>query len=340
MILARYLNHRAPAGIAVTTEPGRPATVYVSPGRSGAVRLGWLAEHRDALLRALAAHRALLIRGLAVTGPAIVAQLCRSLELELMVEREAFAPRQEHPGGVYSSIRWPPGDPICMHHELSYRLDVPRILVLACLQEASSGGSTSVADGRAVLADLPPALVERFRRVGWLLTRHYHPAVGVSWQAASGTDSPEELARYCQQQQIEWRTTEAGGLVTWQRRHAVTTDPATGEACWFNQIAFLNEWTMEPVVREYLRSELGPDGLPFNTCYGDGTPIEAETVDTIHRVYESHSRSVRWRAGDVMLVDNLAMAHARAPYTGDRRMVVAMADPVRLPGSYPSGGST
>ena len=28
--------------------------------------------------------------------------------------------------------------------------------------------------------------------------------------------------------------------------------PLTGQRCWFNQIAFLNEWTIDPEVREYL----------------------------------------------------------------------------------------
>lgn len=48
--------------------------------------------------------------------------------------------------------------------------------------------------------------------------------------------------------------------------------PDSGERCWFNQIAFLNEWTMEPEVREFLTQEFGPEGLPFNTFLGDGTP--------------------------------------------------------------------
>ncbi|MBY8848169.1 hypothetical protein K7G98_05700 [Saccharothrix sp. MB29] len=34
--------------------------------------------------------------------------------------------------------------------------------------------------------------------------------------------------------------------------------PGTGTPCWFNQIAFLNEHTMDPAVRDYLISELGP----------------------------------------------------------------------------------
>ena len=35
--------------------------------------------------------------------------------------------------------------------------------------------------------------------------------------------------------------------------------PLTGRRCWFNQIAFLSEWTMAPELREYLMDVYGAD---------------------------------------------------------------------------------
>jgi len=35
---------------------------------------------------------------------------------------------------------------------------------------------------------------------------------------------------------------------------------------------------------------------------------------------------VDWRTGDVLLVDNVLLAHGRRPFTGDRRVLVAMSD--------------
>jgi alpha-ketoglutarate-dependent taurine dioxygenase len=34
-----------------------------------------------------------------------------------------------------------------------------------------------------------------------------------------------------------------------------------------------------------------------------------------------------WRQGDILLIDNMLTAHARNPFTGPRKVVVAMADP-------------
>ena len=64
----------------------------------------------------------------------------------LMIEREAFAARQVYADGVYSSATWPANQPMCMHHELSYRLEVPSLMLFACLSAPTSGGATAVSD--------------------------------------------------------------------------------------------------------------------------------------------------------------------------------------------------
>ncbi|MET7313816.1 TauD/TfdA family dioxygenase, partial [Streptomyces thermoviolaceus] len=103
--------------------------------------------------------------------------------------------------------------------------------------------------------------------------------------------------------------------------------PVTGRPCWFNQIAFLNQWTLAPEVREYLVDEYGEDGLPFNTRFGDGGEIGEDVVELLNTVYERHTRREPWQAGDLMLVDNIRTAHSREPFTGEREVLVALAEP-------------
>ena len=106
--------------------------------------------------------------------------------------------------------------------------------------------------------------------------------------------------------------------------------PQTGHRCWFNQIAFLNEWTIDPEVREFLVDVYGADGLPFNTRLGKGDTISEDVVQAINEVYEANSVREPWQAGDLMLVDNIRMAHSREPFEGTRELLVAMSDPTRL----------
>src|SRR5262249_5274223 len=127
-----------------------------------------------------------------------------------------------------------------------------------------------------------------------------------------------------------------GGLRTWQLRSAVVRHPRTGQPCWFNQIAFLNERTIEPEIREYLVDVFGADALPFTTRFGNGDPIGDEAVQLLHKIYEATPVREPWQDGDLMLVDNVRTAHSREPFEGPREVLVAMADVVRLADCSPT----
>ncbi|MER6154760.1 TauD/TfdA family dioxygenase [Streptomyces sp. NPDC001868] len=307
----------------------RPPLLTVSPAGPAS---RWAAGQRDALRAVVAEHGSVLVRGLGLRDATEVGAVFRELADTLMTEREAFAPRRTYADGVYSSTAWPSNQPMCMHHELSYTLEVPGLLLLACLEPAGRGGATGVADAEAVLAALPPELTERFERDGWLLTRSYNDEIGASVAEAFGTADRTVVEAYCRAHSIEFAWRPDGSLHTRQRRAAVLRHPVTGRRCWFNQIAFLNEWTMDPEVREYLVDMYGADGLPFNTRHGDGDPIGAEVVATLNEVYEAHTVREPWRSGDLLLVDNIRCAHSREPFEGPREVLVGLADPVRPPG--------
>ncbi|MFB8085850.1 TauD/TfdA family dioxygenase [Streptomyces sp. NPDC055992] len=287
----------------------------------------WAAEARDMLHTALVAHGAVLVRGLDLRTPGDVAAVLGKLGVEPVVEKEAFAPRQRHSPGVHSSSAWPPNQPMCMHHELSYALGFPQVLLFACLSEPTTGGTIGLADSADVLRALPHALTDRFEQAGWLLTRSYNGEIGATVAEAFGTDDRDEVERYCDAHAIAYAWQPDGGLRTEQRRSAVVRHPADGQRCWFNQIAFLNEWTLAPEVREYLVDEYGSGGLPFNTRYGDGEAIGEDVVRTINSAYAQRTVSLPWRAGDLLVIDNIRTAHSREAYEGPRDVVVAMAAP-------------
>ncbi|MBT2400082.1 TauD/TfdA family dioxygenase [Streptomyces sp. ISL-100] len=290
----------------------------------------WISEHRTRIRDSVAAHGAVLVRGLPIGDRAAAVAAVRAVIVDGMAEREAFAPRDSYGGGVYSSSHWPADQPMCMHHELSYVTEVPRLLAFACVTPPVAGGVTAVADARAVLRDLPADLVERFERHGWRLTRSYNPLVGTAWQNAFGTKDRSEVERYCENNGLEASWQGDDGLVTTQTRAAVVAHPDSGDRCWFNQIAFLNEWTMDPEVREFLTHEFGSECLPFNTFFGDGSPLDRKTVDHINEVYERHTVREPWQRGDLLVVDNIRTAHSREPYRGAREIVVGLGEPLRL----------
>ncbi|MGW2618058.1 TauD/TfdA family dioxygenase [Streptomyces sp. NPDC001500] len=310
------------AGLEGHREEGRPAVVTVVDASDPAA---WAARHHEALYRIVASQGAVLVRGLGLSDAAGAAAVLKVLGNDLMSEREAFAPRWTYDDRIYSSSKWPPNQPMCMHHELSYAVEFPATMAFACLSAPTVGGATALADAGRVLQQLPSDLVDRFEREGWLLTRSYNEDIGVPWEEAFGTTDRSEVERYCAANDISfaWRGRE---LRTSQRRPAVLRHPADGQRLWFNQIAFLNQWTMAPEVREYLVDVYGREGLPFNTSFGDGDEVTEDVVALINKVYDSVTVAEPWRPGDVMLVDNLRMAHSRLPYEGAREVLVAMAN--------------
>jgi alpha-ketoglutarate-dependent taurine dioxygenase len=317
-----------------TDSPAAKSPATDSPATS------WAAEHRDLLRASVTRHGSLLVRGLGLRDAAEVEAVFRRLATELMAERESFAPRETYAEGLYSSTKWPQNQQMCMHHELSYRLEFPALLLFACLVAPTDGGATAVADAPTILEALPTELVQRFERDGWLLTRSYNDEIGATVAEAFGTDDREAVESYCRTNAIEFAWQPDGELRTRQRRPAVVRHPVTGQRCWFNQIAFLNEWTLASEVREFLVDVYGADGLPFNTRFGNGDPIGADVVDLLNTTYEAHTAAEPWQAGDLLLVDNIRSGHSRQPYTGPREVLVAMADAVRLTDCSPTGEET
>ncbi len=261
--------------------------------------------------------------------PAATAAVAARLLGPPMSEREAFAPRAAHPSGVYSGSKWPADEPMCPHNELSYAAEFPRLMLFACAIAPETGGATTLADGGRMLTELPPAFVAGFEEHGWTLRRQYGEVLGIGLAEAFGASSRQEIERYCHASEIAFDWAADGQLRTWQRRPAVARHPVTGRRSWFNQIAFLNAWTLDPDIRAYILAVHGPSWLPFDTARGDGQPVSQEDVDVLHRAYERATVRVPWQDGDLLLVDNIAMAHGREPYQGQREILVAMGAPAR-----------
>lgn len=287
--------------------------------------VAWAAKHRELVRTAVLEQGWIRVRGLGLRDADQVGATFRQLADGLMIERETFAPRRSHGDGIYSSSKWPANQPMCMHHERSYALEYPALMLFACLTPPTAGGATGVADSSAVLGALPAELVEHFERDGWMLVRNYNEDIGASLDDAFGTDDRSTIERYCRANAIEFEWQPDGGLRTRQRRDAVVRHPVTGARCWFNQIAFLSEWTIDPEVREFLVDCYGADALPFTTHFGDGEPIGEDVVALLNELYETHTVREPWQAGDLLVVDNVRTAHSREAYEGPREVLVGMA---------------
>jgi alpha-ketoglutarate-dependent taurine dioxygenase len=310
--------------------PGKPATAEVSGFDDIAEACAWLESVAQPLKAALHEHGALYLRGLPIADVDDFAAVRDQLIPAATPYREKATPRSDFGRGVFSSTDLPAPQRIQMHNENSYTLTFPGLLVFACLTAPALGGATPVADCRKVLKAVPDPLARKMRSVGWRLSRHYSDHLSTNWRTAFATEDRAPVERYCTENLISFEWQPDGGLRTRQLRPGIMSHPVTGDEVWFNHLAFWNEWALDEELREVLVDEFGPEGLPFNTAFGDGEPLTQDELRTITAAYDEATVRETWQPGDLLLVDNILTAHGRDPFEGDRKIVVGMGDPVDL----------
>lgn len=114
-------------------------------------------------------------------------------------------------------------------------------------------------------------------------------------------------------------------LRTRQTCQATLVHPVSGESVWFNQAHLFHISSLDKELRLSLIEELGEENIPRNASYGNGDPFEPEILEHIRNVYEKEKMKFKWHKGDIMILDNILMAHGRETYKGERKVAVAMA---------------
>jgi hypothetical protein len=69
---------------------------------------------------------------------------------------------------------------------------------------------------------------------------------------------------------------------------------------------------------------LDEEDFPRNVYYGDGSPIEDSVVEAIKDLYDSLAINFRWQERDVLMLNNMLVAHSRNAFSGSRKIVVAL----------------
>jgi alpha-ketoglutarate-dependent taurine dioxygenase len=289
----------------------------------------WGSSNKEFIENQLLTHGAILFRRFNVASIAKFEQFARAISLELMEYGERSSPRSRVSGFVYTSTDHPPNQPIVLHNEQSYTLNWMMKLWFYCAQPAERGGRTPIASSRNIYNRLDPKIVGKFAQKQVMYMRNYGAGMGLSWQEAFQTSEKSEVKEYCRNHSIEFEWLGDNRLRTHQVRPAIRKHPKTGEMVWFNHALFFHVSSLEEATRESLLAEFDEEDLPFNTYYGDGTPFEPWVLDRIREAYEHETVSFPWQQGDILMLDNMLVAHGREPFVGPRKIAVAMAEPFK-----------
>jgi alpha-ketoglutarate-dependent taurine dioxygenase len=267
-----------------------------------------------------------LMRGFDVEGIEGFREFAAAFGHRLLSYEFASTPRSSvAAGGVYTSTEYPAHQHIPLHSEQSYTREWPMKIWFHCVTAAAVGGETPLADNRKIYSRMPASIRKRFEP-GIRYVRNYG-AFDVPWQKVFNTQSRSDVEAFCRRASIAWEWKPDGDLRTVQLCQGIETHPRTAQKVWFNQAHLFHISSLHPEVRESLVDILGIDNVPRNVYFADGSVIPDSILDDIRCVLHEQSVVFPWQAGDVLMLDNMLISHARTPFEGPRKVVVAMAEP-------------
>ena len=305
-------------------------------------------------------HGALLFRGFAVPDAAAFERVARAVDPELKKDYLGTSPRDALTEFVFTASELPGHYPIPQHCEMSFVRSPPRRLFFACLRpNVGLGGETPLCDYRRVVADLDPAVRDRWEERGLRIVRNYSgpPEPGAAtvrdptqlkrWDEMFGTTDRAVVEATCAENGFtaEWR--EGGLLRLVSLQPATRLHPETGVKTWFNHA---NVFHRSAPAGEYARiaARMGhwpwtgwraaaagltllgrwtrtPENAPMHVTFGDVGVIPDADLEAVRTAIWAHMVFPRWQLGDVVAIDNFTVAHGRMPYSGPRSIAVCWA---------------
>ncbi|MGF1480502.1 MAG: amino acid adenylation domain-containing protein [Cyanophyceae cyanobacterium] len=302
--------------------------LMIQPQSDGVDLATWAAAQRSPLETQLLQHGAILWRGFSVPTAQKFEQVVQGLCPDLFADYGDL-PRAGAGGKVYGSTPYPSDKAIRFHNESSHLAQWPMKIWFYCQQAAQQGGATPTVDGRQVYQALPWQVRKRLQQKQLLYVRNYIKGLDVSWQDFFRTRERAVVEQRSRELGMTVKWLDDDGLQTRQVRPAIAPHPQTGEWLVFNQLQLHHPAYLDPATQKSLRSLLGDrvsdtECFPRQVYYGDGSPIEPEVLAALDTAYSESERVFSWQPGDILMLDNMLVAHGRQPYVGPRQILVAM----------------
>jgi len=305
-------------------QPGFSLPLVFRPTGAEVDLIAWAQCNRELLETRLLQEGAILFRDFDLRTAEQFEQLIETVSGKLLDYSYRSTPRKPVSGHIYTSTEYPAHQSIALHNELAYSRNWPTKVWFFSMQIAAEGGETPLADSRKIYQLIPLEIKQCFERRGLMYVRNYGTGLDLAWEEVFQTTSRLEVEHFCRIEGIDFEWIGEDQLRTRQCCQVSARHPQTGEMIWFNQAHLFHISRLPVEVRESLLSTFSKEDLPRNVYFADGSAIEAEMVDVILKVYEQQAVAFSWRAGDVLLIDNMLTAHGRNPFTGERRVVVGM----------------
>lgn len=302
----------------------------------------WLARNQVHIERSLSEHGAILFRGFPVGSAEDFDEFVGSFSSWKDLpygESLSFAVRTHVVGRVCTTNDGKNGGMV-FHHEQAQTPKWPSKLLFFCLQPAEQGGGTGISSSALVYSELQreyPAFVSKCTALGVkysaYLAAEPDPTKGVGrgwksfWGSATKAGAEERMRHF--NYTWEWLPSPAEGgeeilRCTTPVLACVRSSPLSNVPVFFNQLVAqltnAREWAS--------RAAQETDDLDLSRflSFGDDSPIDQEPLEFARKVADDSAIELNWQQGDIGLLDNYLVMHARRPFEGDRKVLASLVE--------------
>ncbi|KAL4183956.1 hypothetical protein AMTRI_Chr11g100910 [Amborella trichopoda] len=260
---------------------------------------GWLDEQ-------LSRHGAILFRGFDVHRAEDFGSVVEAFGWEEMVYEAGGAVRSKVADRVYTANESPPEKLIDFHHEMSYSKIFPSKIFFFCMEAPPEGGETSILLSHIIVEKMEEAMPEFVNKLGNVgaIIRVWTPKTASkkqfrrTWQQVLQTDDKNEAGKQALLKlacnSVEFLE-DGGAELVFGPLNPIRTFQGGLRAWFFTIVGYTGKLD------------------DMSVCFGDGTPFPDEAFNTYKKIRDEINVNIRWQKGDILLLDNLAVQHARRP---------------------------
>ncbi|NQY62232.1 MAG: amino acid adenylation domain-containing protein [Alteromonadaceae bacterium] len=291
----------------------------------------WLASNKAHWEPLLTTHGACLFRGFSIDSVDAFERLTEHTFNEIYQENTEHQGVTDN-GIVQTPVKYSKDQQLLWHNENTFNQSWPSRIMFNCQVAASEGGETPIVDSRLMFQTLDKDIVEKFTELGVMYVRNYaeDDVFGLGWKTIFGTDDKQKVEQACADSDLTFEWKDNNRLTTYAKRPAVMKDPNSDQWCWITQSQHWHFSCLDSETKKSIKQLHVEADYPRNCYFGNGEKIADEMMSRILACYEQLESSFVWQVGDVLLVDNLLMAHGRNAYKGDRKLLVSIGDIVNF----------
>ncbi|MEM9530324.1 MAG: TauD/TfdA family dioxygenase [Pseudomonadota bacterium] len=284
----------------------------------------WIEDQSSKLIAEASRHGAVLLRGFAVRSAEDFDAVISAFGLDSFTYEESLsnAVRVNLTPRVFTANEAPPDVSIFLHHEMAQTPLFPSRLFFCCETAPSSGGETPLCRSDILLERLQearPEFVEQCERLGVRYVNVMPPhddaasGQGRSWRSTLNAADQAAAERRLHQLGYDAQWIDDGSLRATTPVLPAVRSLVDGRRVFFNQLI--------AAFRGWKDARNDPQK---SICFGDGSVIGTQDMDTAIRLADELSFDLAWQAGDVALIDNFLVMHGRRPFQGKRRVFASL----------------